>query len=486
MIKTSIKMKSQILRTYADLSSNELRKDTSVSAKNWNYDEFSVAYQNELKYLKRVEELLKKILRDVMRGLDDPKLVRAQLVESRIKEPASLARKAKQRGWRSDQALWCADDLIGARVVCNNIEDVYRFQELFEEMLHTEVTAQDYILEPGDAGYRALHLNFRLSFPDNKPGFLLGIYEKEVGCEVQILSLLQYAWASLSHDDIYKGDNLPADLRERMTDLSNILSSADQIASRVRKRVSQVHIPDDKESLESHLSRFYSDVFGKSPPDYVIREASEVACQLNEDQWEKLSALLREPSFKQRVNEICQKAYGLRANISERFITGLWAIAHNEDTALRYLQNIVDKNVRELDLFRGQDTLSDMPDSLADFIEQIENDPWGIIPFAEGFSATVYCGACGEVLVDPDILEQNLAEYYELEETPGVSTAIMNSELLIPDFGLSTPLCVSCRSVSEGLKASPKKLRVDDLINIFRFPMILDYKLCFGNKSQHN
>ena len=394
-----------------------------MSAKNWDYDEFSVAYQNELKYLKGIEDLLKQNLWKVMYGLDNPKLVRARLVESRIKEPSSLARKAHQRGWKSDEALWYADDLIGARVVCNNIEDVYRFQELLEETLPAKVMVQDYISEPGDAGYRALHFNFRLGSPG-----------KQVGCEVQIRSLLQDTWARLSHDDIYKGDYLPTDLRERMTDLSNILSSADQIASRVRTRVAQVHIPYDGESVESRLSKFYADFFGKSPPDYVIREASDVASQLNEDQWEKLSLLLRDPSFKHRVNEICWEAYGFRANISERFTTGLWAIAYNEDTALNHLQNIIDKDVKELDLFWRQEILSGMPSSLADFIDQIKHDPDSIIPFAAALSATVYCSACEEVLVDPDVLEENLVEHYELEEAPSVSTAIRGSGLLTPDL----------------------------------------------------
>ena len=117
-----------------------------MSATNWNHDKFSVSYKNKLPYLKQVKGLLKKILMDVILGLDDRNLVRAGPAKFRIKEPDSLARKAQQRGWGSDQALWLADDLIGARVVCNNIEDVYRFQELLEEKLHiSEVKVQDYI-----------------------------------------------------------------------------------------------------------------------------------------------------------------------------------------------------------------------------------------------------------------------------------------------------------------------------------------------------
>ena len=356
-----------------------------MTKRKWNYDEFAVAYKDNLEYLKRVENFLRKCIDHVMHEIDDPKLVRARPGEFRIKEPDSLARKAQQRGWRPDQALWSADDLIGVRVVCNNIEDVYRFRELLEEKLPIKVTEQDYISKPGDAGYRALHLNFRLGVSDNESGFLFGVPNKEVGCEIQIRSLLQDVWARLSHDDIYKGDGLPDDLRDRMTDLSDNLSSADKIASRIRKRVEQVRTPDDGESVESRLIRYYADVFGKSPSDYVIRETSDVASQLNEAQWKKLPSLLRDPSFKRRVNAIYRKAFGFQADISERFTTGVRAIAHTEDAALSHLQRIVDEKVRELYQVWRREILSEMPDSLAEFVEKIGRDYESIISLQRRF-----------------------------------------------------------------------------------------------------
>ena len=402
-------------------------------ARNWNHDEFATVFKENLAYLKRVKNFLRNRIDHVMHKIADPKLVRTGPVEFRIKDQGSLARKAQQRGWRPDQALWSADDLIGARVVCNNIEDVYRFRELLEEKLPTEVTEQDYISKPGDAGYRALHLNFRLGVSDNKSGFLFDVPKKEVGCEVQIRSLLQDVWARLSHADIYKGDGLPADLRERMTDLSGNLSSADQIASRIRKRVEQVRTPDDGESVESRLVRSYADVFGKAPSDYVIRETSDVASQLNEYQWEKLPSLLRDPSFKRRVDAIYRKAFGFQASVSERFTTSVRAIANTEDAALSHLQRIVDEEVEELDQVGRREILSEMPDSIADFIERIERVPESIVPCAEVLSATKHCSVCGKVLVNPDALEESLAEYYDLEEVPGVYSALAGSSLQIPD-----------------------------------------------------
>lgn len=404
-----------------------------MTERKWNYDEFAIAYKDNLEYIKRVESFLRKRIDHVMHKIDDPKLVRAQLPEFRIKEPDSLARKAQQREWWPDRALWCAEDLIGARVVCNNIEDVYRFRELLKEELTTNVTEQDYISKPGDAGYRGFHLNFRLGFPDSEYGFFTGTSDKKVGCEVQVRSLLQDAWARLSHADIYKGDDLPADLRERMTDLSDVLFSSDQIASRVRNRVAQVRTPDDGGSVESRLIKYYADVFGKAPSDYVIREASDVASQFNEDQWKKLPLLLRDPSFTRHVDAIYRKAFGLQASVSERFTTGVRAIAHTEDAALSHLQRIVDEELRELYQVWRREILSEMPDSLAEFVEKIERESESIIPFAEALSATKHCSVCGEVLVDLDALEESLTDYYELNEAPSISAVLVGSGLQIPD-----------------------------------------------------
>ena len=95
-------------------------------------------------------------------------------------------------------------DLVGGRVVCNNVKDVYRFEALLRESLPFQagpVERQDYIQTPKN-GYRALHLNFRLHV--GKP-----LARQAIPCEAQIRSRLQDAWAELTHTDIYKHDDLP-------------------------------------------------------------------------------------------------------------------------------------------------------------------------------------------------------------------------------------------------------------------------------------
>jgi ppGpp synthetase/RelA/SpoT-type nucleotidyltranferase len=94
--------------------------------------EIEKAYQRRYPALCRAKKRLQIILTTTAEAIDDRQLVRAAIVNIRIKQPDSIKAKAKQRRWKYDDAITNCPDLIGARVVCNNVEDVYRFAELLK------------------------------------------------------------------------------------------------------------------------------------------------------------------------------------------------------------------------------------------------------------------------------------------------------------------------------------------------------------------
>ena len=199
---------------------------------------FQETYTRSRPAIKRAEHRLTSLLQDVVRRIEDPKLVRAKLDAVRAKSVISLERKAREAGWTPDEALARCPDLVGGRVVCNNNGDVYRFEALLREHLPMDtgpVRRQDYIRSPR-SGYRALHLNFLLDIGEP-------LSRRMVACEVQIRSRLQDAWAELSHADIYKQADLPADLLARSIDLSVLLAAAEEIAGSIRARVRRVKEP---------------------------------------------------------------------------------------------------------------------------------------------------------------------------------------------------------------------------------------------------
>lgn len=70
----------------------------------------------------------------------------------RIKSFARLKRKAERFGWTVEEAINKAQDFIGFRLVCDNLQDVRRASELIRESLTRDGykirKADDYVAKP--------------------------------------------------------------------------------------------------------------------------------------------------------------------------------------------------------------------------------------------------------------------------------------------------------------------------------------------------
>jgi putative GTP pyrophosphokinase len=246
--------------------------------------EFDEIYKRKRPALARAETQLRSLLEAVVGQIEDRKLVRAEFDDVRSKCLSELKSKAKKFGWSAEHAFIRCSDLVGGRVVCNNVEDVYRFEELVKECLPADsgqIERQDYIDRPKRHGYRALHLNFRLNVARTFGPEL-------IPCEIQIRSRLQHAWAELSHGDIYKQKDLPLDLLDRVKDLSDVLAQADSTASSIRARVERIMTPPDAQPKLDHISadglaHIFKDAFGSAPADYGIAGTIDLCDELGID-----------------------------------------------------------------------------------------------------------------------------------------------------------------------------------------------------------
>jgi GTP pyrophosphokinase len=245
--------------------------------------EFDEIYKRKRPALARAEAQLRSLLEAVVGQIEDRKLVRAEFDDVRSKCLSELKSKAKRFGWSTEDAFIRCSDLVGGRVVCNNVEDVYRFEELVKECLPADsgqIERQDYIDRPKRHGYRALHLNFRLNVSRTSDPEL-------IPCEIQIRSRLQHAWAELSHGDIYKQKDLPLDLLDRVKDLSDVLAQADSTASSIRARVERIMMPRgaqpklDRIPVDG-LAHIFKDAFG-AQADYGITRTIDLCHELGID-----------------------------------------------------------------------------------------------------------------------------------------------------------------------------------------------------------
>ena len=297
-------------------------------------------YERRYPALRQAEERLRSILESVVAAIEDKTLVRAEVRKVRIKEVPSIQRKIEGTGWDPDQILSRCEDLVGGRVVCNNVEDVYRFAALLKEQLPSfegEFAVQDSTTEPNEGGYRALHVNFRLDVEEDP------FQWDFVPCEVQVRSRLQDAWAELSHDDIYKQPSLPEDLRARAKDLAEVLAAADRIASDIRSRVmretaSPEQRPDMSQVSAAGLAYAFREVFGRSPPDYAVRLALDLCDQLQIASLEGFPELLARVEFRDKVFGAYRSIVGGGIGIEEIFLAALYAVAKGDDKAIRWVR----------------------------------------------------------------------------------------------------------------------------------------------------
>lgn len=415
---------------------------------------FREAYNRTRPALKRATDRLTSLLQDVVGQIEDPKLVRAKFGAVRPKGVTGLERKARDAGWTPDEALSRCCDLIGGRVVCNNVEDVYRFEALLQESLSFEagpVERQDYIHSPKD-GYRALHLNFRLDVGEP-------LAPQMIPCEVQIRSRLQDAWAELSHADIYKHNDLPADLLARSVDLSVLLAAAEQIASGIRASVRRVTEPPDEQPsfgrvTESSLAYIFKDAFGRAPPSYIVAMALSTSRDLNIVALEGLPAILKRSGFRESLNEAHRQVLSFSIDPETILIAALHALATDDEAALRYVREQATLRFEEIDDFARRELSSELPDTAEQLIDEID-DPrheTDVEFLAAALGVAYNCPYCNATVIDPFGFSEAAMYHYRLsgEEADRVcqriQDAIFGSGVDTGGFG-ETDACSHCASV---------------------------------------
>jgi putative GTP pyrophosphokinase len=124
-------------------------------------------------------------------------------------------------------------DLIGIRIVCPFIEDIYAIENIIKEKFDVaEVERKGSQYSFKEFGYESLHLLIKI--PEN-------IIEKRGKCdcdiaEIQIRTILQDAWAEVEHELVYKADFTPygAIMKRKLAALNANLSLADTIFQEIR------------------------------------------------------------------------------------------------------------------------------------------------------------------------------------------------------------------------------------------------------------
>jgi putative GTP pyrophosphokinase len=403
--------------------------------------ELEGAYELRRPALQRAEKKLTDILTEVAANIDDKGLVRAQITETRIKKLTSIKRKAQKHGWSATTALKSCRDLVGGRVVCNNVVDVYRFAELLKECLHgyyDHFDVQDYIKEPNADGYRALHVNLPVNIGEHP------FNPDLVSCEVQIRTRLQDGWAELSHADIYKQAGLPEGVRARARDLAELLTTADKIAGDIRLQAMREvapaeHNPDLSRVSVQGLAFVFKDVFGRSPSEYTVRRALNECENFDVGTLERLPAILGRSKFRENIANAYRAIMGTHATNGDVFIASIRALASGDKEAEKYIKWQARREWREIDQIATREMLASLPETAGKLIEELEDRDAGIdiTDWAKAWRATNECSVCGTTIVKPYAFAEAAIQHYELSD-PDASEAMNRIEQAIYNSAVET------------------------------------------------
>jgi ppGpp synthetase/RelA/SpoT-type nucleotidyltranferase len=170
------------------------------------------------------------------------------VVETRPKTIASFAEKIQRKKDKYRDPVNQLTDLCGGRVITHTYAEVETVTQFIEErFLIDEVNSVKIHerLKPAEFGYRSIHyvVQFKAdAFPNDEIHVEIPeeLYPGPGGippmkAEIQVRTLLEHAWASFSHERVYKGDfSVPETWQRELAGLAAMLEEADRAFSRIQ------------------------------------------------------------------------------------------------------------------------------------------------------------------------------------------------------------------------------------------------------------
>jgi len=384
--------------------------------------------------LERCKQEVHAILVGLIGSMGAGQLIRAHLSEPRIKSLASVKAKITRQSLSGPNPLDQIDDLVGFRVVCNNLEDLPRIRDLILSSSRFKLKSeQDYVKNPQPSGYRALHLTvvFEVTGPTVTP----------VTCEIQIRTLAQDMWAELAHYDLYKHDDvMPGHIVTSSQRISQLLSLADQHAQDIREQVARPLVGIPGEQLEpGPLAFIYKRVFGSDPPDYLVRyvlnRCQEVGCF----RLDAIDRALGDDEAISKLRAAYEEASGWAADDEYVFeLCPELAVLGLEET-IEGAAQLGREHRAEVDSIARSEVLSELPDTFAEFTQDMPSLDYDL---ADVMDALGECSICGAPIVDVDALVEGILEQYGEDEDVDnrIAMAVWDSGIETGDEGDSS-LC---------------------------------------------
>lgn len=157
-------------------------------------------------------------------------------MKSRLKTEKSIIDKLNKKGYEvtTKNMISHVHDIIGIRIVCSFLEDVYDIVDIIKSSKQFKIKEEkDYIKNPKSTGYMSYHLIV-----------LVPIYLNEtvehVEAEIQIRTSAMDFWASIDHKVQYKfPSEIPEEVKKEMYNCSLDIRKLDEKVQQLNEFVNK-------------------------------------------------------------------------------------------------------------------------------------------------------------------------------------------------------------------------------------------------------
>lgn len=173
-------------------------------------------------FCERLANLIEMLLREAG--------IKVHAIERRAKEVESFQQKLQKPEKYYTDPLRQITDLCGIRVIAYYLDDLERIGKLLEQEFDLDkLNSSDRgaLLKPNEFGYHSHHYVVKLSHVRSELSEWRAL--SNICAEIQVRTVLQHAWAAISHALQYKAKaNVPAELSRKLYRVSGLLELADE------------------------------------------------------------------------------------------------------------------------------------------------------------------------------------------------------------------------------------------------------------------
>lgn len=217
----------------------------------------------------------------IIKSLLEDKKIEYLTISDRTKDEASIIEKIRRKNYHNP--LKQLTDISGIRIILYIESDVDKVYKILSEAFEADTensSNRDEVLSANEVGYRSVHLVCELGRKRTSlPEFASF---KALKFEIQIRTVLQHAWAELSHDRSYKFQgSLPDNIQRKLYLHAGLLEIADkgfnEISNEIDTYKEKIENAYQKEDLSALVNSISLRQFVKkwsSDNDFEVRNTS--------------------------------------------------------------------------------------------------------------------------------------------------------------------------------------------------------------------